>query len=387
MKRSVYVVGLASLGLCLALGSCGNGSEQSQNAQATTAGNASGQGGKGGAEAEQSPYKFLTIKTEDRSVKTSYAARIIGRQDVEIYPQVSGTLKEQRVNEGDKVRRGQVLFVIDQVPYQAALQGANANVQVAAAAVSTARIAYEAKERLHKERIISDIELQTSRNQLMTAEASLSQAKAAALSARNNLSYTTVISPVDGIVGELPYSSGALVGPSMPHGLTVVSDNKAVDAYFSLDESQILGIVRQFGSMEAAMREMQSVELELSDGTLYPHTGRVEGISGVIDRATGATQMRAQFPNPEGLLRRGSTGNVVLPTAYKDIIVVPQTATVRLQDKILVYKVVEGRAVGQVIRIAPINDGREYIVLEGLSAGEVIVAEGAGLIREGMPLK
>lgn len=343
--------------------------------------------GKQQAQASEQGYKLLTLQTENRSVQTEYSASLLGQRVIKIFPQISGTLKEQRINEGESVRRGQVLFVIDQVPYQAALAQANANVQAAQAAVSTAKIAYEAKERLHKERIISDIELKTSHNNLQNAEAALAQAKAAALSARNNLSYTTITSPADGVAGILPYSIGALVGPNMAESLTVISENQEMDAYFSLDEAQLLGILRKYGSVEAAMKQMPDVELRLSDGSLYPHKGRIESISGVVEQSTGASQIRAHFPNPDRLLRSGSAVSVILPMSFEEVCVVPQSATVRLQDKILVYKEVDGKAVGQVIRVAPLNNGQEYIVVEGLKAGDVIVAEGAGLLREGMPLK
>ena len=331
-------------------------------------------------------YAVLTVSTTDREIPTAYSASIRGRQDVNIYPQVSGTISQLPVKEGQSVRKGQTLFVIDQVPYRAALQTAEANVAAAKAAVSTAQLAYESKKELFARNVVSQFDLSTSENTLLSAKAQLAQAEAQRVNAANSLSYTVVKATSDGIVGTLPYRVGALVSPSMPQPLTTVSDNSQMYVYFSMNENQLLALTRQYGSTEATLAQMPDVQLQLSDGSLYGTPGRVESISGVIDPTAGSVQLRAVFANPDGLLHSGGSGNVILPTFYKECVVVPQTATFELQDKVYVYRIVDGKASSSMIEVEKISDGREYIVRSGLTPGEVIVAEGVGLLREGTPV-
>lgn len=260
-----------------------------------------------GGTSQEGGYKTMTVKKENRLLTNSYSAVVKGRQSVEIRPQVSGTITDICVKEGAKVQKGQVLFVIDQVPYQAALQTAVANVKSAEAAVATARLTSDSKEELFKEKVVSDFDRQTARNSLLEAEASLAQAKAAETNARNDLSYTVVRSPVNGVAGMSSYRVGALVNSSITTPLLTVSDDEEIYVYFSLTENQILSLVRQYGSVEKALAGMPKVSLLLSDGTTYAHEGTVDAISGTIDTETGAISLRAVFPNPEGMLRNGST--------------------------------------------------------------------------------
>ena len=313
-------------------------------------------------------YKTMTVKTDSIVLQSLYSARIEGRQDVEIYPQVSGTLQRLCVQEGDRVKKGQTLFIIDQVPYQAALNTAEANLKAAEAAEATADLTFKSTKRLFDQKVVSDFDLQKAQN------------------ARNNLSYTVVKSPADGVVGQLPYRQGALVSSSIPQPLTTVSDNSELYVYFSVNEDDLLNMTRQYGSLEEAAKKMPAVKLILNDGSVLPDSGRVESISGVINTSTGTAQVRATFPNASHLLHSGANGNVEVPVYYKDVIVIPQAATFELQDKVLVYKVVDGKAQSANIEVAPNNNGTELIVTQGLNVGDVIIAEGAGLVREGTPV-
>lgn len=332
------------------------------------------------------PHKTMTVETQSRELTTNYSATIRGRQDIEIYPQVGGTLQKLCVTEGQRVKKGQILFIIDQVPYKAALTTAEANVKAAEAALATAQLNFDSRKRLYDQQVVSDFDLRKAENDLLSAKAALEQAKAQRINAANNLSYTTVMSPADGVVGTLPYRQGALVSSAMTQPLTTVSDNDEMYVYFSMNETSLLEMIREYGSPEEAIKKMPSIQLQLSDGSILPDSGRVESISGVIDRTTGSVTLRAAFPNKNHLLHAGSSGNVIIPTYYNNCIVIPQEATVELQDKVLVYKVVDGKAQSTQITVAPINDGREYIVLDGLKQGETIIAEGAGLVREGTPV-
>ena len=331
-------------------------------------------------------YAVMTIATTDREIPINYSATIRGRQDIAIYPQVSGTIFELCVNEGQTVSKGQPLFIIDQVPYKAALQTAEANVAAAKAGVATAQLTYDSKKELYANNVVSQYDLLTAENTLLTAKAQLAQAEAQRVNAANNLSYTVVKAPANGVVGTLPYRVGALVSASIPQPLTTVSDNSDVYVYFSMTENQLLNLTRQYGSIANTLKNMPDVRLVLNDGSVYDRTGRIESISGVIDTSTGSVQLRAVFPNADGLLHSGGAGSVIVPNIHKDCVVVPQVATFELQNKVYVYKVEDGKATSSMIDVEKINNGREYIVKSGLTPGDVIVAEGVGLLREGTPI-
>lgn len=325
----------------------------------------------------------MEVTRGTRTVSQSYTAVINGRQSVEIRPQVSGTITQVCIAEGAKVKKGQTLVIIDQVPYKAALETAVANVKSAEASVGTARLTANSKEQLFKEKVVSDFDLQTARNSLLQAEATLAQAKAEEVNARNNLSYTEVKSPVDGVSGMLPYRVGALVDASITTPLTTVSDDEEMYVYFSMTESQILSLIRQYKTLDEALKQMPEVELKLSDGLTYAHKGHIDAISGTIDTSTGAVSLRATFPNPEHMLRNGGSGTVIFPYVKENVLIIPQEATYEIQDKIFVYKVVDGKATSSQVTVFPINDGKEYIVEDGIKEGDTIIAEGAGLVQEG----
>ncbi len=331
-------------------------------------------------------YAVMTVEPTDREVPTYYSAAIRGRQDIDIFPQVAGTISKQCVSEGERVTPGQALYIIDQVPYKAALRTAEANVEVAKAAVATAELVHKSKKELFEKEVISEFELTTSQNNLLTARAQLAQAEAQRVNAANNLSYTVVKSPARGVVGVLPYRVGALVSASMRQPLTTVSDNSEMHVYFSMSENNFLQMSRTYGSIDRMLKQMPDVQLQLNDGSLYNEAGRIASISGVIDPTTGSVSLRAEFPNKGGLLHSGGSGNIVLPNRYEDCIVVPQTATFEIQDKVFVFKLVDGKAKSAMIQVEPITNGKEYIVTSGLKPGEVIVAEGVGLMREGTPI-
>ena len=325
----------------------------------------------------------MTLSPADRTLTREYTAVVEGRQSVEIRPQVSGTITEVCIDEGAKVSKGQPLFIIDQVPYQAALETAIANVKSAEAAVATARMTADSKQTLFDNKVVSAFDLQTAKNSLLEAEAALAQAKAQETSARNDLSYTVVKSPVDGVASMIPYRVGALVDASISTPLTTVSDDEEMYVYFSLTESQVLSLIREHGTLDKTLAQMPEVSLRLSDGQLYDHTGHIDAISGTISSGTGAVSLRATFLNPERMLRNGSSATLIFPYQRDSVLVVPQEATYEIQDKVFVYKVVDGKAASSQVTVFPVNDGKEYIVESGLKTGDVIVAEGAGLLQEG----
>lgn len=332
-------------------------------------------------------YATMVVSTSDQTLKQEYTARLTGKQIVEVRPQVSGNITKICINEGDAVRRGQALFVIDQVPYRAALQVAIANVKSAEAKLATAQMNYQSELKLKENQVVSDFSVQTTQNTLQEAKAALALAKAQEVNARNNLSYTVVKSPVNGSASMIPWHVGSLVSSSISEPLVTVADDHEIYAYFSITEKQVISLIDQYGSMEAFIRQTPPVNLKLATGTVYDKPGRISAVSGTVDDQTGAITLRAVFPNPNRLLHNGGTATVVLPTALENSIVIPQEATYELQNRIFVYKVVDGKTKAAPVEVFRLNNGREYIVEKGLQVGDTIVAQGAGLLREGVEIK
>ena len=332
---------------------------------------------------ESSEYPLMTLKREDRQLTEQYAAVIRGRQDVEVRPQVSGTITQVRVEEGAKVKRGQILFIIDQVPYKAAVEVAKAAVATAEAAEETARQTLEGKQMLYADKVISDFELRTAQNEYKSSQAATMQAHAELVNARNNLSYTEVKSPVDGVAGMTDFRIGALVSATMTEPLISVSDNSRMLAYFSLTEKQVLSLTKQYGSLEEVLKSFPEVSLKLNDGSVYEHKGKIDVISGIIDKTTGTVSLRAIFDNSDGRLMSGGQANIILPYDRPGSMVIPQEATYEIQNRIFAYRVIDGVAKSTSIEVFPINNGKEYIVESGLEEGDVIVSEGAGLLKDG----
>lgn len=343
-----------------------------------------------GAQKAPAVVATMTIEPQTAAYESSYPATLKGKTDIAIRPQVSGFITKVCVDEGQRVRKGQPLFIIDQVQFQAAVDQAQANLNSAKSAVSTAKITEENKRMLLNKNIISETEWQMAANQLAQAQAAEAQAQANLVSARKNLAYTTVTAPSDGVVGTIPNREGSLASPSSAQPLTTISDNSEVYAYFSFTESDLLDLTNGgTTSLDEGIKEMPEVEFELSSGTRYPIKGRVATVSGLIDNATGAASARALFNNPSGMLRSGNTGKVVIPHAASEAIVIPQTATYELQDLRYVYALNDSNiAVATQITVAPYSDGKTYLVTSGLKPGDRIVTEGVGTtVRAGSPVQ
>ncbi|MCF0175070.1 MAG: efflux RND transporter periplasmic adaptor subunit [Bacteroidales bacterium] len=327
----------------------------------------------------------MKLQKEDVTLHYGYGTILQGQQDVDILPQVSGTLMEIKVKSGEKVRKGQTLFIIDQVPAQAELRVAEADVKVAKASAATAKMNLESKKDLQSKGIISSVQVKKAQNEYETALASIEQAEAVRTNALQVLSFTTVKAPCDGIVGDLPYRVGALVSPNITTPLTTVSDNRNIYAYIYLTESEFLRFFEadNGASIEEIIKSLPQVELKTSIGTIYSQKGRIESLSGVINRSTGTMMGRAIFPNPNGILRSGGAGEVVFPFEVKDAIVIPQSATYTLLDKTFAYKVVDNKTKSVAVSVVSTDDNQNFIVLDGLAEGDVIIADGAANVKEG----
>lgn len=341
-----------------------------------------GQGNKGTGSAPE--IAVMEVNTTTANLTNSYPASIKGKQDVEIRPMVSGFITRLHVDEGAVVRKGQVLFTIDPVQYQAAVQTAKAAVETAKAALSTQQLTVDNKRQLNQKNIVSDYDLKMAENQLAQTRAQLAQAEAQLINAQNNLSYTEVTSPSDGVVGTIPYRVGSLVSASIATPLTTVADISEMYAYFSMTERQLLELVREGGTIKEILDKMPDVQLQLIDGTMYADSGRVETISGVIDQTTGSVNMRALFPNKRNILRSGGTGNVVFPNPLHDVIMIPQSATTEIQDKKFVFTLQPDNTLKNTeIKVFTLDDGKYYYVTEGLKKGDKIAIEGVQSLKDG----
>lgn len=331
-------------------------------------------------------YKTMTVELSCPTLQSEYSATMTGKEIVEIRPQVSGLITKICIQEGEKVRKGQTLFIIDQVPYQAAVNTAEASLKAAQAAEATAQLNYDSRKQLREQQVIADFDLQTAYQSLLAAKAQVAQAQAQLQNARNSLSYTTVKSPVDGVASMIPYHVGALVSSSIAEPLVTVSDDSQMLVYFSLSEREVTDLVMQEGSMDSVLAQMPEVHLRMSNGSEYPEVGKVDAVSGIVEQGTGAVTLRAKFPNEKHLLRNGGSATVILGTQKENVIVIPQSATYELQNRVFAYRVIDGKATSTAIEVNRLNNGSEYVVESGLEPGDVIVAEGAGLVREGQEI-
>jgi len=342
-------------------------------------------GGGGRPTFGDNEYPVVTVGTSSTQMQTTYPATIKGVQDVQISPKVQGFITEINVKEGQSVGVGQVLFVLDNATYQAQVRQTQASVNTAQAACNTAKLSYENAQKLFESKVIGDFELQSAANSYESAKASLAQAEASLASAKETLSFCYVKSPAAGVVGTLPFKKGTLVNTASV--LTTVSNNSSMEVYFSLTEKDALLMAQAEGGQKAAMGAMPSVQLQLADGTIYAHEGRVTKMSGVIDPTTGSIQVIAVFPNPERLLKSGGSGSIIIPKSNNDAIVIPQSCVSEVQNKKFVYILEKENKVKYTeIQVDPQNDGKNYIVTGGLKVGDKYVTNGITKLTDGMEI-
>ena len=345
-------------------------------------------GQKGNKDFGDNEFPVETVKSQNTSMQTSYPTSLKGIQDVEIRPKVAGFITQVCVKEGQAVGAGQLLFVIDNATYQAAVRQAQASVNTATAQCNTVKMAYENSIKLRENKVIGDFELQSAKNNYESAKAQLAQAQAGLASAKEMLGFCYVKSPTAGVVGTLPYKEGAMVSASSMPALTTVSNISTIEAYFSMTEKDILEMTKTAGSMQAAIDQYPELKLQLSDGSIYAEAGRLVKASGVVDAATGSVQMIARFPNPQRLLKSGASGSIVVPRSDNNAIVIPQSVTVEVQDKVFVYLLGKNNKVKYTeIKVDTQNDGKNYIVLSGLKAGDKYVTNGITKLTDGMEIK
>lgn len=327
-------------------------------------------------------FETLTMERQTVTMPSRYNAVIQGRTDVSIMPQTSGQLMQVCVKVGQKVKKGEVLFRIDDRPAKNVLNARKADLVAAVAQMESAKLEYESNRNLFEKDIVSSYMLNTSLNDYHRAEAAVEQAKAAVSQAELDLEYCTIFAPVDGLVGNIVNNPGDLVSPITK--LTTVSGTEEMKATFSITESELQNMLETSGSMEKAISKLPPAKLILKNGTEYKYEGRVNGVSGQLDRQTGSLVIETIFPNPDGVLYSGIQGSVSFDMVYEDVMVIPLEAVTRIQDKTLVYRVKDNCAESVIVQILEGAKNNYAAVLTGLDEGDVIISKGVNTVIDGM---
>ncbi|MDR1370550.1 MAG: efflux RND transporter periplasmic adaptor subunit [Dysgonamonadaceae bacterium] len=328
-------------------------------------------------------YPTTVVKETDVTLQSTYPVTVKGQEDIEIRPRIDGFIDVICVDEGARVTKGQELFKINAPSAEQALTSAQAAVQSAQAQVGTAKLNADRIKPLADKGIVGKVQFETAVNSYQTALAGLAQAEATLKNAKATQSWTTVTSPVNGLVGSINYRMGSLVNSA--NILTTVANTGSVYAHFSLNEKELVSFLNNIqGKTQAEkIKNIPPVTLTLSDGTVYEQTGKVETITGSVNITTGSVNFRAEFLNKEGRLRSGASGKISIPRRIENAIVVPQKATFSLQDKVIIYVVAADTVTQKTIEVIPMNDGKEYVVTNGLTSGERIVTDGVATLGQG----
>jgi len=335
-------------------------------------------------------YPVLALATQSTSLETDYPATLEGIQNVDIRPKVDGFIEKIFVDEGATVKKGQLLFAINAPQYEQQVRTASAAISSAQAEVNAAQLQVNKTKPLVEKDIISKYDLDAALLTLQSRKAALAQAKAELVNAKVNLGYTHITSPVDGVIGSIPFKTGSLISSNSTSPLTTVSNIAKVYAYFALNEKQLLEFSRHYKgtSLEAKLKNIPAVSLVLADGSPYPEKGKIESINGLINTGTGSVSLRATFPNPLYLLRSGASASVRIPQHLENVILIPQTATIDLQGKKFVYVLGEkGTIKNTEIETMDLTKGNFYVVTKGLKAGDKIVLQGFQSLKDGAEIK
>lgn len=331
-------------------------------------------------------YRILRVERQDYTLNREFFVKLESKHNIGVRPLVSGRLTKICVQEGARVKKGQPLFVIDQTPYIAAVDAAKAQVATARTALSTAQLNLEGKEKLYAQQMIGEFDMQRARHAQEEAAAQLKAAEAELESARTNLGYTTINSPVDGVINMISYRVGDFIDPLGEKDITIINKNDDLYAYTCFSEEMLSELMNDFecSTFDELLSKLPPITFYSSWGRKMEQQGHIDAISGNVDPAVGATYGRASFNDPKEMFRTGNNGYIVIPYEMHGVIVIPQEAAVDTNNKYLVYKVVNGKSSATEITVLPYNDGQNFVVTSGLVPGDSIIAEGAGFVTDGM---
>lgn len=331
-------------------------------------------------------YRILRVERQDYTLNREFFVKLESKHNIGVRPLVSGRLTKICVKEGARVKKGQPLFVIDQAPYIAAVDAAKAQLSMARATLSSTQLNLEGKEKLYAQQMIGDFDMRRARHAKEEAAAQVEAAQAELAAACANLSYTTIYSPVDGVINMINYRVGDLIDPLGEKEITIINKNDDLYAYTCFSEEMLSELMHDFecNSYEELFSKLPDVTFYSSWGSKMTQKGRIDALSGNVDPYVGATYGRASFSDPKEMFRTGNNGYIVLPYVMHGVIVIPQEAAVDTNNKYLVYKVVNGKAVSTEITVLHYNDGQNFVVTAGLEPGDSIIAEGAGFVTDGI---
>lgn len=345
-------------------------------------------------------YNIIKLTPQSREVNYAFPATLIGDKDVDLFPQVEGRILQRHYQNGDYVKKGQRLISIDPTPYRLQVQSDEANVKAAEAVLSTAKLQYESQQKLFEKKIVSEYVMKTAQNSYLTAQAQVAQAKAALSNSRTNLSHCTLVAPISGVVTALEDNIGTLVAPGMPKAILTITDQTSIRARFAITEDYYTSIFREHDLVGTSngietkdgrnVRDsFKDIQLRTKDGVLYDKKGSLLTLAGTVDASTGTVQCEVLFPNPKLILHAGNSASVIFPDKLDNVLVVPQTACKRLQNKYLIFKInANGETEGVVVDVIPTDDGKEYILMGNtLKAGDEIIGDGVARIAEGQKVK
>lgn len=345
-------------------------------------------------------FEIMKLTPQSREINYAFPATLVGDKDVTIFPQVEGRILERHYNNGDFVKKGQALITIDPTPYRLMVESDAANVKAAEAALSTAKLQYESQQKLYEKKIVSDYVMKTAQNSYLMAQAQLAQAKAALQHSKTDLAHCTVVAPISGVVTRMSDDIGLLIAPGMSDGVLSITDQTRIRARFSITEDTYTNLFRSTeltggpkGIQDSKGRTVKDVfnniKLRMKDGVIYDKIGMVINIGGTVDSNTGTVLCEVSYPNPNLILHAGNTASVIFPDHLHNVLVIPQTACKKLQNKYLVFKVNKNNeAVGVVVDVVPTDDGKEYIVTsDALKNGDEIVTDGVARIQEGQKVR
>jgi len=374
MRKVTTLFFSMSIGMLLA--SCGNNDDAKKAAAAAAAG--------------PQAYPVFAVKSQTTELNSDYPATIEGIQNIDIRPKVDGFIDKILVDEGAVVKKGQLLFTIMAPQYEQEVRTARAAISSAEADVHAAQLQVNKTRPLVEKDIISKYDLDAAQLTLQSRKAALAQARATLANAQVNLGYTSITSPVNGIVGSIPFRNGSLVSSSSTEPLTTIANTSKVYAYFSLNEKQLLDFSKTYkgNTLAQQMANIPAVSLVLADGTVYAQNGKIESINSQINTNTGSASLRATLPNPIALLKSGGSASVRIPQKVENAILVPQKSTIDLQGKKFVYVLGDSaKVISTEIQIMDLAKDKFYVVTKGLKAGDKIVLEGFQSLKDGVKIK
>lgn len=348
------------------------------------------EGGRSGMANQVKEYAVMAVKSEPTKLFKNYPTTLQGQQTVEIRSKIAGYIEQIFVDEGAFVKKGELLFRLNDNDLQAVARSAKALVAVAEADVNAARINVEKTRPLVTKNIISKFDLESVESIMKAKEAQLEQAKANLENAKANLQYTLITSPAEGTIGTFPYRVGSLVSSSSTEALTTVSNTKKMYAYFSFNEKEFLELTKGLKgeNIQEKFSTLPDVLLMLADNSEYEYPGRIETASGLVNQSTGSINIRATFPNTSSLLRSGGSGSVRIPQHIESALIIPQKVTYELQGKHFVYVVgADNKVHNTEIGIIVGNLKKTYIVTSGLNIGDKVVLEGIASLRNNIEIK